>query len=492
MPLLPPALPLVPLVMLAMLLPCAITVLDDNQQREQPFVGRTADGDLLLQGDTDGRVLLNGIDLLGELRTAYAQLEEGAVQLHAVQRRLQAREAQLPALRARVCLLSLGNSSGELTLAPVQDIPTTGARASRSFRIGGTLYLVVANSHDDMMNYNINSAIYRWDGNRFIHFQYIRTAGAVSWTAFTVDSTPFLVVANRYNGTSYEINSATYRWDGTMFVHHQDIPTLAASGWAAFEAEGAVFLAVANNRVDNSTRLANGLLGSVVYRWNGTSFARIRNEMLESAATGLSAFTMDGQLYLAMTDEMDLVGDRRIDSTVYQWISGPPLGLFQRYQNIPTIGAANVQPFTVGGVQYLAFANHYNGFTHNIDSYIYRYEEGVGFDMMQSLATRGAADWEFFRVNGVAHLAVANQVEDRDGASTPDGNPSYLTTSTVFRWDDGAEAFEPWLEIPTAGASDWETFTINGTQYLVVANSFDGESYNTTSRVYTLSHACQG
>lgn len=139
MPRLLPALPLVRLVMLAMLLPCAITVPDDNQQRQQPFVGRTADGDLLLQGDTDGRVLVDGTDLLGELRAAYAQREQGAVQLHAVQGRLQVREAQLPALRARVCLLSLGNSSMEPTLAPVQDIPTTGARASRSFRIGGTL-----------------------------------------------------------------------------------------------------------------------------------------------------------------------------------------------------------------------------------------------------------------------------------------------------------------------------------------------------------------
>lgn len=44
--------------------------------------------------------------------------------------------------------------------------------------------------------------------------------------------------------------------------------------------------------------------------------------------------------------------------------------------------------------------------------------------------------------------------------------------------------FEPFQEIATAGAADWEFFTIGSEVYLTVANHYNGTTYNVNSIIY--------
>jgi EPTP domain. len=50
--------------------------------------------------------------------------------------------------------------------------------------------------------------------------------------------------------------------------------------------------------------------------------------------------------------------------------------------------------------------------------------------------------------------------------------------------DNDDSEFVEFQAIPTKGAYDWESFTINGEYYIAVANLYDGSSYETTSSIY--------
>ncbi|KAG8000440.1 Thrombospondin-type laminin G domain and EAR repeat-containing protein [Nibea albiflora] len=117
---------------------------------------------------------------------------------------------------------------------------------------------------------------------------------------------------------------------------------------------------------------------------------------------------------------------------------------------------------------------------HNIHSVIYRWNPSTKlFEVNQTLSTSGAYDWEFFSVGPYHFLVVANTF---DGQTT-------TISSTVYVWVDGC--FQTFQDIPTVGATDWETFQIDGRFFMVVANSQkiseQGPSlYSINSTVYEL------
>ena len=71
-----------------------------------------------------------------------------------------------------------------------------------------------------------------------------------------------------------------------------------------------------------------------------------------------------------------------------------------------------METFMVGDETYLAVANHYENEsdnTYDIDSKIYRWN-GSAFEEFQFIATNGASDWESFEIDGITYLAVANSI----------------------------------------------------------------------------------
>ncbi len=149
----------------------------------------------------------------------------------------------------------------------------------------------------------------------------------------------------------------------------------------------------------------------------------------------------------------------------------PKLRYFQEAFTIPTQGAADWEFFTINGENYLIVANQYNGSTFNVDSKLYHWN-GSGFTQIQTLTTHAVIDWEFFTIGTEAYLAVANYYN----------GSTYNTDSKIYHWNGAG--FDEFQTIPTQGAQGWEAFTFNGKSYLIVASHFNGSIFNLDSKLY--------
>uniref|UniRef100_A0A3B4YGV3 Thrombospondin type laminin G domain and EAR repeats n=1 Tax=Seriola lalandi dorsalis TaxID=1841481 RepID=A0A3B4YGV3_SERLL len=170
-------------------------------------------------------------------------------------------------------------------------------------------------------------------------------------------------------------------------------------------------------------------------------------------------------------------------SVIYSW--NPQWRRFLRYQTLETHGALDWEAFQIHNHSFLVVANHRRDSNHNIHSVIYRWNQDTKmFEVNQTLSTSGAYDWEFFTVGPYHFLVVAN---------TFDGQTTSIS-STVYIWLDGR--FQTFQNIPTVGATDWEAFQIGDRFFLAVANSQRvsdrGPSpYSINSTVYELSTLTQ-
>ena len=86
----------------------------------------------------------------------------------------------------------------------------------------------------------------------------------------------------------------------------------------------------------------------------------------------------------------------------------------------------------------------------------------------QSIPTNGAIEWESFTIDGETYLAVCNN----NNGSTPE------IDSRIYKWN--GVTFVYFQGISTFGAIACESFTINGETYLAVANYSDRASWRGT------------
>jgi len=149
----------------------------------------------------------------------------------------------------------------------------------------------------------------------------------------------------------------------------------------------------------------------------------------------------------------------------------PKLRYFQEAFTIPTQGAADWEFFTLEGENYLIVANYMSGTTRNANSTLYRWN-GSFFTPTQTFATEGAAEWRFFTINNEAYLGVANQ----------SNNSTYNVDSKIYHWN--GTNFTEFQSIPTQGAQDLEFFTLSGIPYLAIANHYNGTTCNIDSKIY--------
>ncbi|KAG7258350.1 hypothetical protein CRUP_019280 [Coryphaenoides rupestris] len=273
------------------------------------------------------------------------------------------------------------------------------------------------------------SAVYLWSPSGFQLYQSISTYGALSWRHFTLGKKAFLVVSNSGGWSedlaeieSKEEFSIIYKWSKKRkrFVTHQTLQTHCARDWEAFRINGHAYLVVANHRQGNN----NHTIDSVLYRWSRRSRT------------------------------------------------------FEVHQRLRTSGAYDWEFFAVGPYHFLVVANAFDGVTTHIDSVIYVWLRG-SFRVFQTIKTFCATDWEMFQIDGRVFLVVAN------GHRLHGSGPSqYAINSTVYELDMSGHLFVRFQDIVTYSAVDWEFFTLGEDSFLVVANSFDGDSYSLNSVVY--------
>uniref|UniRef100_A0A8C7AJI5 Thrombospondin type laminin G domain and EAR repeats n=1 Tax=Neovison vison TaxID=452646 RepID=A0A8C7AJI5_NEOVI len=273
-------------------------------------------------------------------------------------------------------------------------------------------------------NRKATSAIYKWTDGKFSSYQNIRTHQAQSWRHFTIGKKVFLAVANFEPNEKGQEFSVIYKWSQRKlrFTPYQRVPTHSARDWEAFEVAGEHFLAVANHREGD-----NHNIDSVIYKWN------------------------------------------------------PRTRLFEANQTIATSGAYDWEFFTVGPYSFLVVANAFNGTSTKLHSHLYVWLLG-SFRLFQAFLTFGAADWEVFHIGERVFLAVANS--HSYDVETRAHNDSYVINSVIYELNVTAQTFVKFQEIPTCSALDWEFFSVGEDYFLVVANSFDGNTFSVNSIIY--------
>ena len=140
---------------------------------------------------------------------------------------------------------------------------------------------------------------------------------------------------------------------------------------------------------------------------------------------------------------------------------------FSLYQTIDTIGARDIEYFTIADEHFLAVSSHYNGMTNRLTSALYQWN-GHQFVIFQTFGTYGAAQFNFFRIMQDVFLAVSNFYND-----TP-----HFINSVIYKWK--YNQFEKFQDIATEGALASTAFSINNDSFIVYTN------YHNTQRGYSV------
>ena len=179
-------------------------------------------------------------------------------------------------------------------------------------------------------------------------------------------------------------------------------------------------------------------------------------------AAAVEHFTINGSLFLAFANyESDTAERYNTDSFIYKF--NDLTGKFFLYQTIATNAVADVEYFTISGEHYLAVANAHNGTTWRINSVIYLWN-GTLFVAFQNFATKGAISFHFFKIANEPFLTVSNTRDD----------VTYSINSTIYKWKNNM--FEKFQEIATEGCRASAAFVINNKSYIAFANEIESAS----------------
>ena len=301
-----------------------------------------------------------------------------------------------------VPLFPPGCSTGLHFFEKVQDLPTIAAENVEQFTINGSVFLVFANYHNDISKYNTSSMIYKINEQtgKFNLYQALQTRGGAALEYFSIAGKHFLAVANHVSGT-FLLDSAVYQWNGQRFVAFQKIPTKGAYDVTFFKINGQNYLTVANS-YDGGLNSPK----SVIYKWSSGRFNKLQ-EIPTEGARGCAAFVINNDTLIAFASYYNSKHGYAVQSTVFKWSGGH----FVKLQSLQTYGAHGVNSVNINGHTFLAFANYKSGRKYNTDSFIYKWD-GNKFVLFQTIPTRGASAWHPFMISGQTFLGVANERGD--------------------------------------------------------------------------------
>ena len=290
-------------------------------------------------------------------------------------------------------IYKMDEQTGKLTLH--QTLQTRGAYGLEYFSIADKHFLAVANHYDG--TYQLDSAVFQWNGQRFVVFQKIPTKGGSHFSSFTINRENYLAVANYHDGSTRSIKSVIYKWSGGKFNKFQEIATEGTMGCAVFEINNVTFIAFANYY--NSQQKYS--VQSTVLKWSGGHFVKLQS-IRTYGARDVKSVIINGHTFLAFANYYS-GSSHNTDSFIYKWDGTK----FVHFQSIPTRGALAWHPFVISGQTYLGVANHYgNSHKYNTQSVVYQ-ASGARFHKYQELPTHGAFDMTSFEYKSHTYLAVA-------------------------------------------------------------------------------------
>ena len=199
----------------------------------------------------------------------------------------------------------------------------------------------------------------------------------------------------------------------------------------------------------------------------GLHFFEKFQDIPTKGAAAVKFFSIGDELFLVFANCRGDNLQYKAKSVVYKMENGR----FVEKQTLSTYGAFGIDHFVIDKVHYMAIANSYDG-SQKQNSVIYKCRGGK-FEDFQLISTHGATGLKFFTIEGEHYLAVA---ETSDGSTQ-------LIDSFVYKWKKGR--FVKYQNIPTVGAHGCDSIVIANQTYLVYANHYHPQKkYIIDSNVY--------
>ena len=241
-------------------------------------------------------------------------------------------------------------------------------------------------------------------------------------------------------------------FSSNSFQKYQDLPTSGAVDVEQFTINGNQFLAFANSRNDSDGFNTE----SFIYKMNNlTEKFSLYQTINTMGAEDMEYFTIADKYYLAVAN-FESRSTRRLKSVIYQW-NGQEFVVFQ---NVSTRGAMKLKFYKTGNELFLAIANLDNVDQRSLDLVIYKWRNN-SFDKFSKLSlTLG-------NFGGVASFAIKNET------FIAFANDHLLE---VRKWS--GRVFSRLQTIPTYGTRDVKSFKVNGQIFLAIANFDDGSKAN--------------
>jgi hypothetical protein len=360
-----------------------------------------------------------------------------------------------------------------VTLTEIQRIPTSGARAVEPVQVAGHDLLAIPQLARDVpggpagMNGGDSDTellLLSRTGDRFELWGTLPAPGGEDAEFFTIGDRAFLAVASiRTGGGPYEFEttSTIFEWRGDRFAPFQEVPTFAAKQWRHWQIGGRHFLGLAQGvilppgRGEQDPAVGQNSAvnrDSVVYEWNGESFAEFQR-IPSRWAYNWHAFQAGGDFFVAHAEHAG-------PSILYRW-DGARL---QPHQTLADESGRAFATFDDGGETYLVVA------CLAAPTRVLRLAGGQ-FSQTQVLDGLGARELAVTRCGGRILLIRVNFI-----LGTPaDAQPSL--DSQVYEWDGGQ--LHEVATFPTCGGTDATVLSDGGPDAgvveLIVTNSLTPE-----------------
>ncbi len=297
------------------------------------------------------------------------------------------------------------------------------------------------------------------------------------------DGYPDLVISNYYSGSSYNTNSYIY-WGSPTGYNEAARTALPTSGaWsnavADLNRDGHLDIVFAN-----SYNMSSHQINSYIYWGNGTrtGFSAANRTSLPTLggwAVAVADLNWDGYLDLVFANHTN---GTTFDVSSYIYWNGPAGFSTANRTSLPTrqARAVDVADLDMDGYFDLVFANYCSG-TCNLNSYIYwGSPTGYSSSLRTDLPTQGALDVGIVDLNNDRAL-------DLVFANSNNGS-SYSINSFVYWGNNSQSGFSPGnrTELPTVGAIGQAAADLNrdGFLDLVFANNYNGTTYDVDSYIY--------
>lgn len=344
----------------------------------------------------------------------------------------------------------LGSESGFAREARA-DLPTSGAitASSADLNADGFVDLVFSCHIDNFGRRDIGSRIYWGSEQGFSadELDLLPTFSASGNAIADLDNDGYLdiVFANQYFGT-YAVDSFIY-WGGPggfRDANRSSLPTVGGSGVSVADLNADGFLDLVFSNLTNGV---TNVIDSYVYFGSSLGFSDASRTALPTIGSNDNAIAdvnADGWL--------DIVFASYHEAMVYQqpsyvYLGGPAGFAVEQRWMLPTLGAlaTSIADVDADGLLDIVFANHFDGVTRNVESYVYRGSAGAPIEPALGLPVIGAQGVHVadFDLDGSLDVSVASFMDDL-GVRARD--------SLVFRGAAGGPSPSGPTPLPTIGA----------------------------------------